>query len=163
MSLLFYGMALSLAAQEKAPAKIKGFVYSPCAEAAEKGQEKYDPLPFASVTWKGTNVGTVTDTNGFFRLETTDKTDTLEVSFVGFGTNTLIYAGQRMLEIVLIQGEELDEAKIEAERESVSISLLDPRVAQAISSSELSRDACCNLAESFETNATVDASFTDAV
>ena len=34
---------------------------------------------------------------------------------------------------------------------------------QKISSKELQKAACCNLSESFETNATVDVSFTDAV
>ena len=141
-------------AQSSVPRKIKGLVYTSGANDAvvdaDEG-ESYEPLPFASVVWKGTQIGTSTDINGFFRLETTDLTDTLMVSFVGYGSSTLVYSGQKMLEIVLNAGSELEAAEIIGEREGVSISLLDPRVAQTISSKELTRDACCNLSESFET------------
>ncbi|MGB0423446.1 MAG: TonB-dependent receptor, partial [Flavobacteriales bacterium] len=151
---------------ESTPKKIKGLVYTTADDHENHDHaedEHYDPLPFATVMWKGTQIGTSTDINGFFRLETTELTDTLMVSFVGYGSSTLVYSGQKMLEIVLNPGSELEAAEIIGEREGVSISLLDPRVAQTISAGELTRDACCNLSESFETNATVDASFTDAV
>ena len=42
-------------------------------------------------------------------------------------------------------------------------SRIDPRHAHIISQEELRKAACCNLAESFETNPSVDATFTDAV
>ena len=46
---------------------------------------------------------------------------------------------------------------------SSSISLVNPIQVENISSCELEKAACCNLAESFETNATVDVNFTDAI
>ena len=41
--------------------------------------------------------------------------------------------------------------------------LLDPIITESINSHELGKAACCNLSESFETNASVDVVFTDAV
>ena len=41
--------------------------------------------------------------------------------------------------------------------------MVNPLQIQKISSKELQKAACCNLSESFETNATVDVSFTDAI
>lgn len=159
--LLLTGVGASLSAQkDDVPNRVKGFVY----EADNSGSEAhYHPMPFATVGWKGTSIGTITDEKGFFRLETTEETDTLQVSFVGFQTAYVVYGGEKLVNIVLAESGLLEEAEIVGEREDVAISLLDPRVAQVIQASELQRDACCNLSESFETSATVDASFTDAV
>ena len=40
---------------------------------------------------------------------------------------------------------------------------MDPRNAHIIGQDELRKAACCNLAESFETNPSIDATFTDAI
>ena len=57
----------------------------------------------------------------------------------------------------------LQSADIIFEERSQSVSLLDPINIQQLSRQELCKAACCNLSEAFETNASVDASFTDAV
>jgi outer membrane receptor for ferrienterochelin and colicins len=169
-TLFLFGAFVSFGAwnQTSTPSKIKGIVYTTEQEGDHTGHdhapgEHVETLPGASVYWKGTNIGTSTDIQGIFRLETTTLTDTLAVSFVGYGVAYVAYEGQKMLEIILNPGKELGEAVVEAERENVSISLIDPLNAQRISSGELKRDACCNLSESFESNASVDAAFTDAV
>src|SRR5690606_16838044 len=43
------------------------------------------------------------------------------------------------------------------------ISTVEPRKVEVITRAELQKAACCNLSESFETNASVDVSFTDAI
>ncbi len=48
-----------------------------------------ESIPFANVAFKGTSVGTVTDINGFFVLETEKPSDSLSASFVGYRPVTL--------------------------------------------------------------------------
>lgn len=48
-----------------------------------------EPIPFANVAFKGTTIGTVTDFNGYFILESDRATDSLTASFVGYKPVTL--------------------------------------------------------------------------
>lgn len=43
-----------------------------------------DPLPFVNVVFAGTNIGTTTDFDGRYTLETEEPTDTLLVSYIGY-------------------------------------------------------------------------------
>ena len=53
--------------------------------------------------------------------------------------------------------------EILGERSSTAVDYLDPRGIQVMHQKELFKAACCNLSESFETNPSVDVSFTDAI
>jgi outer membrane receptor for ferrienterochelin and colicins len=150
--------------------QIKGKVLAPeshvghdHAEGAHEGEAVYDILPGATVVWKGTTVGTMTDQFGFFKLPALNLGDTLQVSMIGYETVGLVYTGWDYLDIPLEPGIFLNEAQVEARRSTTSISLLDPLNIQQLNRKELAKAACCNLSEAFETNASVDASFTDAV
>lgn len=48
-----------------------------------------EPMPFVSVAFKSTTVGTTTDFEGMFTLRTTQAVDSLVVSFLGYKTMTL--------------------------------------------------------------------------
>jgi outer membrane receptor for ferrienterochelin and colicin len=123
----------------------------------------FDALPGATVYWENTQIGAATNDEGEFVLPLTDKTNVLIVSFVGYTTYSVEYNGEEFLEVVMEEGEQLDAAEVEAVRQSTEISLIDPLIAQTLSREELCKAACCNLSEAFETNASVDAAFTDAV
>ncbi|MBM55372.1 MAG: hypothetical protein CMB32_02315 [Euryarchaeota archaeon] len=149
---------------------IKGKVFTPESQAghnhasgAHQGEEQFIPLPGATVIWKGTRSGTMTDAHGFFKLPAMNQGDTLQVSMVGYETVGLVYKGQKYVEIPLRQGVEIDAAEVDGTRKSTSISLLDPLNVQQLNRKELAKAACCKLSSAFETNASVDASFTDAV
>jgi hypothetical protein len=47
-----------------------------------------EPVPFASVVFKGTTIGTVSNENGKFYLESEKTFTQLEVSFLGFEKTT---------------------------------------------------------------------------
>ncbi|MGB1207277.1 MAG: DUF5686 family protein [Chitinophagales bacterium] len=51
-----------------------------------------EPIPFANIFLKGTTIGTVSDMDGLFRLETDYETDSLGVSAIGY-TNVFKYIG----------------------------------------------------------------------
>ncbi|MCH1574794.1 MAG: carboxypeptidase-like regulatory domain-containing protein, partial [Flavobacteriales bacterium] len=127
-----------------------------------RAEENWEALPGAYVVWKSTGQGTATDAHGFFRLEGAEG-DTLVASFIGLESAELPFIGQDFVEIPLGQGFQLNEAEVVAKGPTTSVSLLDPLVVQSLGRDELCRAACCNLSEAFETNAAVDASFTDAV
>ena len=132
-------------------------------EGEHQGAQKFDPLPGATVIWKGSSQGVVTDGFGFFEIDARGATDTLRVSMVGYSTVDVLYSGENYLEVPLEVGVMLGQANIVFEERSQSVSLLNPLNIQELNRKELCKAACCNLSEAFETNASVDASFTDAV
>lgn len=50
--------------------------------------ETAEAIPFANVYFKGTNIGTTTDFDGFYKLSSTTPTDSLVVSYVGYKVRT---------------------------------------------------------------------------
>ena len=161
---------LILFTDASAQTMIKGKVFTPEShighdhvEGGHQGEVEYITLPGASVIWKGTRLGTMTDIHGFFKLPVMNLGDTLQVSMIGFETVGLVYTGQKYVEIPLLEGVSIGDAEVTTQRATTSISLLNPLNIQQLNRKELAKAACCNLSEAFETNASVDASFTDAV
>ena len=116
----------------------------------------------ANVYWAGTNLGVVTDLEGQFQIERSDISNKLVCSYVGFMNDTIEVADQSFMRFELTEAM-LDEVEVVHRNKSTEISLIDPLKVERISEKELLKAACCNLSESFETNPSVDVSFTDAV
>lgn len=131
----------------------------------EKSDNAKTPLIGASVFWLGTTIGAATDANGEFEIDRPESLPAkLVVSFVGFTSDTILVKNvKKNIEIFLGQSVQLGEVTVTERAEGNSFKLLDPVIAENISSHELTKAACCNLSESFETNATVDVVFSDAV
>ena len=174
MRTFLLGASLALfatwSAEANAQKALRGKVFAPenhsehdHAPGAHVGKETFDPLPGATVMWKGSAVGTVTDAFGYFQLDVRRNPDTLRVSMVGYQTVDVYFSGESYLDIPLEPGVLLQSADVVFEERSQSVSLLNPLNIQQLSRKELCKAACCNLSEAFETNASVDASFTDAV
>lgn len=53
--------------------------------------ESGDPIPFANVVIKGTNIGSPTDFDGFYRIEGEAESDTILVSYIGYERKTKVY------------------------------------------------------------------------
>jgi outer membrane receptor for ferrienterochelin and colicin len=139
--------------------KIQGYVYE-----LDDGQEK-QPLPGANVFWSGKSGGTATDPNGFFELNrpASGHAD-LVISYIGYVNDTIcLEHDQRKLEIVLNENTTLDEVEIAERAPGAHISRTDLIATQQITLGELKKAACCNLSESFETNASVDVNYSDAI
>ncbi|MCB9185245.1 MAG: TonB-dependent receptor [Flavobacteriales bacterium] len=131
----------------------------------EEGENGHVPLIGASVFWLGTTIGTATDANGEFELNAPETLPAkLVVSFVGYQSDTILVKSiKKEIEVNLQKSIELDAVTVTERQQGSSFKLLDPVIAENISSMELTKAACCNLSESFETNASVDVVFTDAV
>lgn len=92
--------------------------------------------------------------------------DTLVFMVFGFRNDTLIVSKKdrfSLYEINLMADSMLDEFVVEGKREHHGIMKLQTLHVEMIGEGELRKAACCNLSESFETNASVDVNITDAV
>ncbi len=137
---------------------IRGHIYE-----ENKGQQI--PLIGATVQQAGTLNGVVADENGDFVIKLIRNMPKLLVfSFVGYVNDTIEvadYSGE--LKVVMANQKLLDEVVVTGRRKGASISRTETRSVVNITESELQKAACCNLSESFETSATVDVSYSDAV
>tara|TARA_R110002049_G_scaffold309051_3_gene516234 strand:+ start:19699 stop:21921 length:2223 start_codon:yes stop_codon:yes gene_type:complete len=138
--------------------KISGMIM----EANDKNEHM--GLPGANLYWLGTTVGTVTNIDGIFELSYKKEYKKLIISYVGFKTDTLTISNpSKMVHHSLKPTSELDEVTVTSRKQATSKSYLQSQNTMTVSSDELLKAACCNLAESFETNPSIDVNFADAV
>lgn len=136
---------------------------------AENAKGQLDPLEFVHVQDLAASKGTYTDSTGYFSLEFSEPeneewhSETIVVTYVGYQPDTIRITDKHYISIVLKDNTVLDEVEVVYRKATTEVSFLDPRLVQNISQEELFKAACCNLSESFETNASVDVSFTDAI
>lgn len=162
VTLLFFTLLTGFSGQSAAQGILEGKVV----ERHQHGNHYHlNPLPGANLVWLGTTQGTATDENGAFRLaKPASLPHKLVVSFIGFVSDTLeITESDRNIEVILTASAELDEVTVAGRRPGTHVSTMEPILTQVITSSELQRAACCNLSEAFETNASIDVSYSDAV
>ncbi|MCX6267083.1 MAG: TonB-dependent receptor [Bacteroidetes bacterium] len=123
-------------------------------------------LPGVNVFWLGTTQGTFTNEAGKFSLSRSGvKKQKLIVSLLGYQRDTVsVTPDKNKIEIELKPNvQNLSEVEISGKPDNTFISKLNARQTTVITTGELQRAACCSLAESFETNASVDVSYSDAI
>ncbi len=149
-------MALSLTASSQ---HIDGTVYG---RTPEGGQEA---LPGVNVYWADSDDGTVTNVYGAFHIHPNHPGQKkLVFSFVGYQNDTLHIEGDMEgVEVVLSVSRALEGVEVVERTATSFISRTDPISTRVITTGELQKAACCNLSESFETSASVDVSYSDAV
>lgn len=156
MKIFLMGLFLLLLAGSSFAQTISGKVF-------ELHDGDKEPLPGVNIFWMDTDHGTASDANGHFELENKHRHNTLVFSFVGYKTDTLHIEEGHNLEVILSENRELGEVTVVEKNHGSYISQINPIYTQKINGHELHKAACCNLSESFETNASVDVSYSDAV
>jgi outer membrane receptor protein involved in Fe transport len=141
-------------------AQIKGLV-----QGFETTTKK--PISLAKVRLLQAKTGVLTREDGTFEI-VLPKTlpDTLVISAIGFISDSIpVNKADRFiaLDITLLSEKTLPEVIIEYRKRSHGISKMKTLHVEELTSAELRKAACCNLSESFETNASVDVNITDAV
>lgn len=132
---------------------IKGFVFD----------ENNNELIGANVKWADNAVGTITNEKGEFSLDIISGNRILIASYVGYSSDSIEISDLREpVQFNLKENVELQEVVVTHHRASTISSRFTPLQTQKITKDELFRAACCNLAESFETNPSVDVAYTDA-
>ncbi len=127
-------------------------------------ESKYEFLPGANVYWFKTTEGTKTNSKGYFTVDKNSTTNKLIISYIGFKNDTIdIKSEQNNIEVILQKGYQLEEVKIEGGLRGQYNSETSIVSKQVITSCGLYKLPCCNLSESFENNAGVDVSYSDAV
>ena len=129
-------------------------------EMGDDGQEK--AVIGAILQWKGTDMGTLTDTDGHYSIARSPRTDTLLVVYQAYDNDTIVVPkSQNELNIILSSAHNLEAVNVTAHDGSyVSVK---PILTTVITTQGLRKAACCNLAESFENTVAVDVEYADAI
>ena len=128
--------------------------------------ESGEPLIGATLLWAGTDKGVITDFDGNFSISTVEVSNSLVITYVGFKTDTIniasIDASQPINVVLKQESVELETVTLTGRAASTVNSRVTAIQTTTIAGAELCKAACCNLSESFETNASVDVSYSDA-
>lgn len=129
------------------------------------GVENDKPIPLAGayVIWAGTAHGTITDADGAYELQMLPDGNphSLVASYIGYQADTAVISSPTNLNFTL-KPIVIEDVNVTARRLGTTIDRLSPVLTQNVSADELSKAACCNLGESFQTNASVDVNYADA-
>ena len=125
-------------------------------------ENKEIPVAGANIYWIDNSAGTISGIDGKFKLSNPDNKNSYVISFVGYQNDTISVQSSDT-KIILKADAELDSVSIRYNSKSSSVSLLSSANILNISSDELLKAACCNLAESFETTPSIDVNFSDGI
>ncbi|MCF8306660.1 MAG: TonB-dependent receptor [Ignavibacteriales bacterium] len=129
-----------------------------------ENSENFRPLPGANIIWLGTDSGTSTDIFGNFELLKNSSSNKLIISFTGYKSDTLIITNQNYIEVKLLSEVfEVKDVEVTGKQSGIALDYFGTENTSKVTTKELQKAACCNLSESFETNPSVDVSFTDAL
>jgi outer membrane receptor for ferrienterochelin and colicins len=120
-------------------------------------------LEGASLHWLNTNIGAITNQKGEFTIPHKKAYRSLVVSYLGYKTDTVTIQNLKPIYHFLKQESDLEEITVTTRKKATYKSFLTTSNVFTVNSDELLKAACCNLAESFETNPSIDVSFTDAL
>ena len=128
-------------------------------------EDRNEILVGANLFWQGTQTGATTDANGYFSLENPERYPaTLIVSYVGYKSDTIELAGPNSnLNIELKPSGQLSTVEVKGKLEATRLSIHSEFHQETLTTKELQKAACCNVSESFETNASIDLSIGDAI
>ena len=120
------------------------------------------PIVGANIYLVDGSKGVVSDQNGNFLINDIKDAKEFVVSYVGYLNDTL-KTKNKYSKVILKPDTSLEAITIKFKEKSSSVSLLSSANVLKISSEELLKAACCNLAESFETTPSIDVNFSDAI
>lgn len=124
---------------------------------------KGEPVTGVNIYWSGTTIGVASDAAGGFSLELSPVTNKLVFSNVSFNPDTVTVANpNEPLHVVLNEVIRLSEVSVVSRNPGTVKSRTSVLQTEKITAEELCKAACCNLSESFETNPSVDVSYSDA-
>lgn len=125
--------------------------------------KKGEPIPGTNVYWLNSSLGTVTDSKGNFEISFQSDAKVLVFSNISFNSDSIeIKNDNAILKIVLEENLQLSELAVVGKTPGTIKARSAVIQTEKITSAELCKAACCNLSESFETNPSVDVSYSDA-
>jgi outer membrane cobalamin receptor len=141
-------------------AQIRGVV-----QGADSLQTK--PLKNVKITLLGAGTTVYSNEDGTFEILLGKQSpDTLLFTAKGYRPDRMVVTRSdrfAALHVVLISGQLVREIVVSGAKDAHGISKMKTLHVEELTSAEFRKAACCNLSESFETNATVDVSMADAI
>jgi len=122
------------------------------------------PLGGATVRCLHSTHSSLTDSTGVFQLTCSIPT-TISISYIGYGADTIQITSASEIKVILknVSPKNLNEVIVQAKQQNTRVSTISTFNTLNIGTKELTKAACCNLSESFETSPSVDVSYADAV
>ena len=117
----------------------------------------------ASIHWLNTNISTISNSKGWFKIPYEKTYKKLVISYLGYQTDTITVLNSNPIHHFLTLQSELDEVVVTSRKKATFKSFSTTTNMFTVNADELLKAACCNLAESFETNPSIDVSFSDAL
>lgn len=123
------------------------------------------PLPGAGVYWLNTAISSSTLEDGTFKIPYSSEYTKLVISYLGYTVDTITVASPKYIshKMTPTKGSDLKEVVVDKTRKSLERSQVKAANVTSMGSKELLKAACCNIAESFETNPSIDVNFSDAL
>ncbi|MBW7891652.1 MAG: TonB-dependent receptor plug domain-containing protein, partial [Chitinophagaceae bacterium] len=125
---------------------------------------KIHPVAGATVKSLHTGESFITDSTGVFRFQSTLPAPVV-ISYVEFSPDTVTITDTNILTVTLKNTDAVDlkAIAVTSKRTPAYLSVHSAYNTRTLGAAELSKAACCNLSESFETSPSVDVSYSDAV
>ena len=121
-------------------------------------------LEGASVYWKDSSIGVISDKNGNYSIPFSENSNILVVKMLGFKEYSLTINNVKTYDFKLIEeSNELNEVIVSKRKNTIQKSYFKTQNIVNVSSDELLKAACCNVSESFETNPSIDVSYSNAI
>lgn len=121
------------------------------------------PLPGATISWVDGTGTVLANEHGVFTMPIVVNKDKIVISYSGFQNDTLEVKEPHLVQVILADNGQLKNITVSGKPRLNYINSLGAVRSFFINSKDLLKAACCNLSESFETNPSVDVSYSDAV
>lgn len=122
------------------------------------------PLEGVSVYWEDLSFGATTNSDGDYSLPSSTTSNKLIFKFIGFKEDLVEISSIKLYNhLMVIDNNQLDEVVVNKRKKTIQKSYFKTQNIINVSSDELLKAACCNISESFETNPSIDVSFSDAI
>lgn len=131
---------------------------------SEDGKADLTPIVGVNVRWvEAPSIQAVTNENGVFKIQHKDGYKNLVFSHAGIQSETVLVKDINEVLVIHSKDNMLSEVVVSRSRKSSYIDKISPSRKEILTTKELFKAACCDLSESFSTNASVDVVSNDAV
>lgn len=124
---------------------------------------KNEPLAGATVKWVGASVAQRSNESGFYSIVKNKTTTLLVASYSGYIADTIDVSMDSTANFTLHPKGDLAEVVVTAEKEGIVLSNRSPVKLEILTSVELKKSACCDLAGCFETQSSVQSQTTNII
>ena len=121
------------------------------------------PLPGASIVWLSSKKGITAKEDGSFSIKKLATNNKLVASHSGYSNDTIDITATDSILFVLKEKSNLQEVVVRSEKDGTILSNITPIKTEILTSVELKKSACCDLAGCFETQSIVQPQTTNVI